>query len=172
MTDADRAAALARYQQLTADGLRVVAVAYRTLPRRSSYGQSDETDLVLAGFLAFSDPILPDVGSIIAQLGADGVAVKILTGDSDAAARQPARRGRCASSRATIARMNDDALARRGGGVGVARVSPAQKSRIIRAQTPRHVVGFMGDGINDAPSLHGRCVSGDERDRSPAPRPT
>jgi Mg2+-importing ATPase len=87
MSDADRAAALARYQQLTADGLRVIAVAYRTLPVRHAYSKDDETDLVLAGFLAFSDPILPDVASVIAQLAADGVAIKILTGDSDGAAR-------------------------------------------------------------------------------------
>ena len=160
MSDADRAAALARYQQLTSDGLRVVAVAYRVLPVRQAYDKNDESDLVLAGFLAFSDPILPDVASIIAQLEADGVTVKILTGDSDAAARHACAKVAFSPARVVtgddIARMNDDALAHVVEEASVfARVSPAQKSRIILALKRRgHVVGFMGDGINDAPSLH------------------
>jgi len=160
MSDADRAAALARYQTLTADGLRVVAVAYRMLPLRNAYSKSDEADLVFAGFLAFSDPILPDVAAIITQLEADGVSIKILTGDSDAAARHACAKVGFGPARVVtgddIARMNDDALAHVVEEATVfARVSPAQKSRIILALKRRgHVVGFMGDGINDAPSLH------------------
>jgi len=115
---------------------------------------------VFAGFLAFSDPILPDVASIIAQLKADGVAIKILTGDSDPAARHACSQVGFDAARIVsgdeIARMNDDALAHVAEEASVfARVSPAQKSRIILALKRRgHVVGFMGDGINDAPSLH------------------
>jgi len=160
MSDADRAAALARYQQLTADGLRVIAVAYRTLPVRHAYSKDDETDLVLAGFLAFSDPILPGVASIITQLEADGVAIKILTGDSDGAARHACAKVNFGPGRVVtgdeIAKMHDDALAHVVEEASVfARVSPAQKSRIILALKRRgHVVGFLGDGINDAPSLH------------------
>jgi Mg2+-importing ATPase len=160
MNDADRAALADRYKQLTDDGLRVIAVAYRTLPLRSAYGHADEADFVFAGFLAFSDPILPDVASIIAQLKADGVAIKILTGDSDPAARHACSQVGFDAPRIVsgdeIARMNDDALAHVAEEASVfARVSPAQKSRIILALKQRgHVVGFMGDGINDAPSLH------------------
>src|SRR5262249_11277703 len=168
MSDADRHALEDRYHQLTDDGLRVIAVAYRTLPLRDGYGHADEADFVFAGFLAFSDPILPDVASIIAQLKADGVAIKILTGDSDPAARHACSQVGFDAPRIVsgdeIARMNDDALAHvaeeaRGhvaeGASVFARVSPAQKSRIILALKQRgHVVGFMGDGINDAPSLH------------------
>src|SRR5262245_46827584 len=77
----ERAAAHERYRQLSAEGLRVVAVAVRPLPLQQSYSVTDETGLVFVGFLAFADPILPDVGELIAQLKADGVAIKILTGD-------------------------------------------------------------------------------------------
>jgi len=160
MADAERAAALDRYQHLTDDGLRVIGVAYRTLPLRHEYGKEDERELIFAGFLAFSDPLLPGVASMIAQLNADGVAVKILTGDSDAAARHVCGQVAFGPTRVVagddIARMNDDALAHVVEEASVfTRVSPAQKSRIILALKRRgHVVGFIGDGINDAPSLH------------------
>ncbi len=160
MSEADRESALGLYQQLTADGLRVIAVAYRTVPVKRAYSNADETDFVFAGFLAFSDPIRPDVASILAQLASDGVAVKILTGDSDAAARHACAQVGFDAARIVsgddIANMNDDALAHVVEEASVfARVSPAQKNRIILALKRRgHVVGFMGDGINDAPSLH------------------
>src|SRR5262252_715307 len=112
MGAAERAAALDRYRQLTDEGLRVIGVAYRTLPARHAYGKEDEQDLVFAGFLAFSDPLLPGVASILAQLAADGVAVKILTGDSDAAARHVCAKVAFGPARVVtgddIARMNDD----------------------------------------------------------------
>jgi Mg2+-importing ATPase len=164
MSDADRAAALARYRQLTDDGLRVVAVAYRHVPARTTYSKDDEVDFVFAGFLAFSDPILPDAKAIIAQMKADGVEVKILTGDSDAAARHACAIVSFGAGRVVtgddIARMNDDALAHVVEETSVfARVAPAQKNRIILALKRRgHVVGFLGDGINDAPSLHAADV--------------
>jgi Mg2+-importing ATPase len=160
MSDTDRTAATLRYEKLTDEGLRVVAVAYRRLDARRTYGKNDETDFVFAGFLAFSDPILPDVASLIAQLHADGVAVKILTGDSDAAARHACSQVGFGPTRVVtgdeLAKMNDDALSHVAEQASVfARVSPAQKSRIILALKRRgHVVGFIGDGINDAPSLH------------------
>ncbi|HUK33966.1 MAG TPA: HAD-IC family P-type ATPase, partial [Vicinamibacterales bacterium] len=115
MADADRQAMLARYEQLTAEGFRVVAVASRTLPLRSAYGKDDECDFVFSGFLAFADPILPDVASIISQLADDGVSIKILTGDSEAAARHACKQVDLQAPRIVsgddIARMNDDALA-------------------------------------------------------------
>jgi Mg2+-importing ATPase len=164
ITDAERRAGVERYQQLSAQGLRVVAVAYRTLPMREAYSLADETDFVFAGFLAFADPILPEVGAIIAQLQADGVTIKIITGDSDVAARHACEQVHFSSSRIVtgdeIERLNDDALGHVAEDASVfARVSPAQKNRLILALKRRgHVVGFMGDGINDAPSLHSADV--------------
>ena len=159
-----RNGALERYRQLSADGLRVVAVAYRRLPARSAYSVADETDFVLAGFLAFADPILPDIGRTIAELEADGVAIKIVTGDSDVAARHACDQVRFDARRIVtgeeIAMVDDGALGHLAEEASVfARVSPAQKNRIILALKRRgHVVGFMGDGINDAPSLHSADV--------------
>ncbi len=164
MSPADRAAAVGRYQQLTADGLRVVAVAYRALPLQRAYTNGDEADFVFAGFLAFSDPIRPGVAATLAQLQADGVAVKILTGDSDAAARHACAQVAFGTPRViageAMAQMTDDALDHVVEEMSVfVRVSPAQKNRIILALKRRgHVVGFMGDGINDAPSLHAADV--------------
>jgi Mg2+-importing ATPase len=164
MTGADRQAAIDRYHGLSANGLRVIALAYRQLPVRPKYGLDDETALTFLGLLAFADPILPGIGAIIAQLKADGVAVKILTGDSEVAARHACDQVQFDGSRMVtgddIARLDDDALAHVAEEAAVfARVSPAQKNRLILALKRRgHVVGFMGDGINDAPSLHSADV--------------
>jgi Mg2+-importing ATPase len=164
LDDQERAAAHSRYQQLSAEGLRVVAVAYRPLPQQPSYNVADETGLVFVGFLAFADPILPDVGELIAQLKADGVAIKILTGDSDVAARHACDQVKIDGARIVtgdeIERLDDVALGHVAEEASIfARVSPSQKNRLILALKRRgHVVGFMGDGINDAPSLHSADV--------------
>jgi Mg2+-importing ATPase len=152
------------YLQLTAAGLRVVAVAYRQVPLQPEYSLADEKDFVYLGYLAFADPILPDVGATIAQLEADGVTFKIITGDSDVAARHACEQVKFDATRivtgAEIERLDDDALGHVAEEASVfARVSPAQKNRLILALKRRgHVVGFMGDGINDAPSLHSADV--------------
>jgi Mg2+-importing ATPase len=147
-------------QRLSGDGFRVLAVAYRWLEPRPAYSRADEADLVLAGFVSFADPVLPDVADVLAQLREDGVTVKILTGDNDLVARHV-----CQSigfddheivTGEEVAHLDDAALGHVAEHAAVfARVSPAQKNRIILALKRRgHVVGFMGDGINDAPSLH------------------
>jgi Mg2+-importing ATPase len=154
----------ATFERLSADGYRVLAVASRSLARQAVYGADDERDLVLAGFVTFSDPIVPGVAEALADLRRDGVIVKILTGDSDFVARHV-----CTAvglDAATIVlgdeieRMTDGALAAVAERTHVfARVSPAQKNRIILAlKAHDHVVGFLGDGINDAPSLHSADV--------------
>jgi Mg2+-importing ATPase len=157
---ATRQACTAVHERMSEDGLRVLAVAYRWLAPRAAYSRDDEADLVLAGFLSFADPVLPDVAEVLAELKRDGVTVKILTGDNERVARHV-----CQSialdeqhivSGDDIARLDDAALGHLAEHASVfTRVSPAQKNRIILALKRRgHVVGFMGDGINDAPSLH------------------
>jgi Mg2+-importing ATPase len=149
---------------LSGDGLRVVAVAYLSLPIQQSYSVADEKDFVFAGFLAFADPILPEVGAIIAQLEADGVTIKIITGDSDVAAQHACDQVKFKTARIVtgdeIERLDDAALGHVAEQASVfARVNPAQKNRLILALKRRgHVVGFLGDGINDAPSLHSADV--------------
>ena len=88
---ATRQACAASHEHLSEDGLRVLAVAYRWLEPRAAYSRDDEADLVLAGFVSFADPVLPDVADVLAELKRDGVTVKILTGDNDAVARHVCR---------------------------------------------------------------------------------
>ena len=150
----------AAHDRLSADGLRVLAVAYRWLEARDAYSRADEADLVLAGFVSFADPVLPDVGEVLAELKRDGVAVKILTGDNELVAHHLCQRIGLEDHQIVtgddIARIDDAALGHLAEQASVfTRVSPAQKDRIIAALKRRgHVVGYMGDGINDAPSLH------------------
>ena len=159
--DATRRQACATvHEAMSADGLRVLAVAYRWLESRGAYSRDDEADLVLAGFVSFADPVLPDVAEVLAELGRDGVTVKILTGDNELVARHLCRSIALDDRRIVtgddLARIDDTALGHLAEQASVfTRVSPLQKNRIILALKRRgHVVGFMGDGINDAPSLH------------------
>jgi Mg2+-importing ATPase len=153
-------ACAAVHEQLSADGLRVLAVAYRWLEPRDAYSRDDEANLVLAGFVSFADPVLPGVADVLAELKRDGITVKILTGDNELVAHHVCRNialdDRQIASGDDIARNDDAALGHLAEQASVfTRVSPAQKNRIILALKRRgHVVGFIGDGINDAPSLH------------------
>ncbi|MFN7945271.1 MAG: magnesium-translocating P-type ATPase [Blastocatellia bacterium] len=152
------------YENLSAQGYRTLAVAYRVVPAQAVYRVSDETALTLAGFLSFSDPPLPDAAAAIESLRRDGVRVKILTGDSDLVAQHICatvglKPGRIITGQ-ELEQTSDQALAHLAEKTIVfARVSPAQKHRIIIALKRRgHVVGYLGDGINDAPSLHSADV--------------
>ena len=157
-------ACAAVHEQMSEEGLRVLAVAYRWLESRAAYSRDDEADLVLAGFVSFADPVLPDVPDVLAELKRDGVTVKILTGDNERVARHVCQSISLDHQQIVtgedIAKVDDAALGHLAEQATVfSRVSPAQKNRIILALKRRgHVVGFMGDGINDAPSLHAADV--------------
>jgi Mg2+-importing ATPase len=152
------------HQQLSANGLRVLAIAYRWMDARAAYSRDDERDLVLAGFMSFADPPLPGVNEVLDDMKRDGVAVKILTGDNNLVAGHVCRSIGLGDLEIVtgddVSRMDDLALGHVAEQTTVfARVSPAQKNRIIAALKRRgHVVGYMGDGINDAPSLHAADV--------------
>jgi Mg2+-importing ATPase len=149
---------------LFADGFRVLAVAYRALRNHREFSLDDESSLILAGFLAFSDPPTPDAAESLAALKRDGVQVKILTGDHDLVARHICGQVGLENPEIVLGdeldQMSDPALGHMAEQATVfARVSPMQKLRIISALRRRgHVVGYMGDGINDAPSLHAADV--------------
>ncbi|MGH8456364.1 MAG: magnesium-translocating P-type ATPase [Stenotrophobium sp.] len=142
------------------DGLRVIAVAYKeTAPEQKTYGVKDECELILLGFIAFLDPPKETAGPAITALRAHGVRVKILTGDNDVVTRKICREVGIDTERivlgSEIDAMSDTELAPLADRSAVfAKLSPAQKERIVRVlQSGGHVVGFLGDGINDSPAL-------------------
>jgi Mg2+-importing ATPase len=159
--DADR---LARIQgasaALNAQGMRVVAVACKEEPpHRQAYSVADEAGLVLVGYIAFLDPPKESTAPALKALHAHGVSLKILTGDNDRVTAKV-----CADvgldpgvilMGQDIAKMDDAALAQAVTQHRVfAKLSPDQKERIVAAlQAQGHVVGYMGDGINDAAAL-------------------
>lgn len=159
-----RAQCLETYRSMSERGFRVIAVASRVVAAPAGFARADERELTLAGFLAFTDPLVEDVAESIARLRADGVTIKILTGDSEIVTRHICSQVGIDASRIVlgdeIERLDELALARVAEESSVfARVSPSQKHRILRAlKAHGHVVGFLGDGINDAPSLHGADV--------------
>jgi P-type Mg2+ transporter len=152
------------FDDLSSQGFRVLAVAYRSVTIHDGFKVADECCLTLAGFLAFADPPSPDAAASLAALKRDGVQVKILTGDNELVARhictQVGLEEPVIIQGEELERMSDPALAHVAEQATVfARVSPMQKLRIILALKHRgHVVGYMGDGINDAPSLHAADV--------------
>jgi Mg2+-importing ATPase len=155
-----RAKCRATYESLSALGFRVLAVATRSLAVAPSHSSADERDLVLQGFVAFADPPIQEAKAALLALKRDGVSVKILTGDNELVARHVCEQVGLDVDAIVLgenlAAMNDWALAQVAERTTVfARMSPAQKSRVILALKHRsHVVGYLGDGINDAPSLH------------------
>jgi Mg2+-importing ATPase len=151
----------ATYEALSAKGYRVLAVAYRQMSSaQPSYSIADEREMVLAGFVTFSDPPMKGAKEALQALREDGVTVKILTGDNELVAGHVCSTVGLDPGRIVLGGelddMTDSALAAVAERTTVfARVAPGQKNRILRALRSRnHVVGFLGDGINDAPSLH------------------
>ena len=159
------------YEQLSRDGFRVLAIASRDVPARvaapgggTPYGKADECDLVLNGYVAFLDPPKDTARAAITALQQHGVAVKVVTGDNELVSRKICAEVGLSADRVLLGdeveRLSDAQLAEVVEGITLfARVSPAHKQRIIRAlQSRGHTVGFMGDGINDAPALRAADV--------------
>jgi len=152
------------FNDLSARGFRVLAVAYRDVHGLDGLTVADEHSLILAGYLAFADPPSPDAACSLEAMKRDGVEVKILTGDNELVAQHVCELVGLTQPTITLGseveRTSDSALQHIAEETTVfARVSPMQKHRIIHALKQRgHVVGYMGDGINDAPSLHAADV--------------
>ena len=150
--------------ELNGQGYRSLAVAYVDVAVREDYSVQDERNLILAGFLTLSDPLLPDAVEVLASLKQDGVEVKVISGDNDLVTARVCAQVELGAGHIVTGdemdNMTDPALAHDAEEAHVfARISPAQKNRILLALKHNgHAVGFMGDGINDAPSLHAADV--------------
>ena len=151
----------ALYDSLGEEGFRVLGIAWRDVPLDHPHAVvSDESALVFAGFAAFLDPPKASAGDALRAMAASGVAVKIVTGDNERVTRHVCTQlgvpieGVLTGTE--VEALHDDALRARVEGVNLfCRVNPSQKNRVILALKARgHVVGYLGDGINDAPSLH------------------
>jgi len=165
-TDQSRSLARQTLNRLGADGYRVLGIAWKNIPADVGHATlADESNLVFAGYAAFLDPPKKDAGEAIANLSRRGIAVKILTGDSELVAQHVCNAlgvpvaGVLMGDQ--IAKLDDHALSLQAEAANLfCRLNPIQKSRLILALRRRgHVVGFMGDGINDAPALHNADVS-------------
>ena len=162
---ARRAGIEQRYSEWSDKGFRVLGVATKTVDGRAeSYSRADENDLTFAGFLLFFDPPKADVQQAIVDLAKRGVQLKIITGDNQKVARHVAEAVNLpvtgVLTGSELNDLRDEALWHAAERTTIfAEVDPNQKERIILAlRKTGHVVGYMGDGINDAPALHAADV--------------
>jgi P-type Mg2+ transporter len=160
-----RAGLETHYEQWSGQGIRVLAVATKALPKKDEYDRTDETDLAFAGFLAFLDRPKEDVPRAIADLRRLGVSVKLITGDGRLVAEHVAGLVGLGTEKvltgAHLDELHDEALWREAERTDLfVEVDPHQKERIILSlKKMGHVVGFLGDGVNDAPAMHAADTS-------------
>lgn len=156
-----RQMALDTYEKYNSEGLRMLAVAQKNeVPGSGSFGAADEKDMVLIGFVGFLDPPKESAKTAITALREHGVRTVVLTGDSEGVAVKVCGKVGVNASRLftghDIEQMDDATLLDAVKNCDLfAKLSPSQKERVVKAfQTAGHTVGYMGDGINDAPPLH------------------
>ncbi|HEY4565062.1 MAG TPA: magnesium-translocating P-type ATPase, partial [Thermoanaerobaculia bacterium] len=166
LDDAARRAMAERFDALSQEGFRVLGIAWKTEPADCMRcAITDETELVFAGFAAFEDPPKASAAPALRALAASGVTVKVVTGDNELVTRHVcAELGIPVAAVLTgpeIEKLTDPALEAQAERTTLfCRMVPAQKNRVILALKRRgHVVGYLGDGINDAPSLHSADVA-------------
>jgi Mg2+-importing ATPase len=155
-----------KYYDLSAEGYRVLGIAYKKVrEEKTVYSLNDENEMVFLGFAAFLDPPKESAKQSLESFKKNNIELKILTGDNELVTRRVCEQLEFEVKGVVlgvdIAKMNDDALARVVEEANIfTRVTPSQKDRIISAlKSNGHVVGFLGDGINDAPSMRVSDVS-------------
>ncbi len=160
LNDATRKRIVLAYEQMSEMGFRVLAVAFRKVPLGGTFNMVDERELVYVGLAVFTDPLRPEASEALLSLERDGVRVLVLSGDNERVTQHVCKQVGINTTGMLrgedIDRVTDTALFHIVEEVQVfARLAPTQKMRIILALKRRgHVVGYLGDGINDAPALH------------------
>jgi len=152
------------FEEFSNQGFRTLGIAYKNLPSESPINKSDEADMIFLGFLTLFDPPKANIADTIANLKQLGVSLKVITGDNHLVAANLSKQMGLTDTQIItgpeLHKMSDGALLRRVGGVNIfAEIEPNQKERIILAMRKAgNVVGYMGDGINDASALHAADV--------------
>ncbi len=155
---------LKQYGELSGKGLRTLGVAYKNLDSVSGISRDYETDMIFSGLLVLFDPPKPNITETITNLRNLGVALKVITGDNRLVAANVSQQMGLKNSKiltgSDLSRMSDAGLLKTVGGIEVfAEIEPNQKERIIIAlKKAGNVVGYMGDGINDASAIHAADV--------------
>ena len=153
-----------QFEAFSNDGFRTIGIAYKSLSSESPINKDEEKDMTFLGFLTLFDPPKANIADTIATLKKLGVSLKVITGDNHLVAASISKKMGLADNKIItgpeIHKMSDAALVRRVGAVDVfAEIEPNQKERIIIAlRKAGNVVGYMGDGINDASALHAADV--------------
>lgn len=162
---AQRAMVAQQYDSWCQEGIRVLAIAERSMPRQDAYRREDERDLTFAGFLTFLDRPKEGVAQALAALAQLGITVKLISGDSKLVACHVARsvglRADAVLTGRELDELHDEALWHAAERTDLfVEVDPNQKERILLAlKKMGHVVGFLGDGVNDAPAMHAADTS-------------
>lgn len=165
LTEAQRREVLRRVQNLNAEGMRVIAVAQKNDPRPvGEFGVDDESEMTLIGYLAFLDPPKASAAKAVKKLGEKGVSVKVLTGDNEGVAAAVCKKVGIKVDALLLGEeveaLSDQALFKRVEETQLfAKLSPMQKARVVEVLRQNgHIVGFMGDGINDAAAMRASDV--------------
>jgi len=159
LTDKIRREILEVFNQMSTDGFRVLGISYKKDLKVHSYNREDESEMIFRGFVAFLDPPKPDVEKTIAELEKLGIKLKILSGDNEFVTRKVCEEVKLKIdgllTGAQINEMSEVELERAVAKANIfVRLTPFQKEKIIRAlQRSKNIVGFLGDGVNDAPAL-------------------
>ncbi|MFA5803271.1 MAG: magnesium-translocating P-type ATPase [Melioribacteraceae bacterium] len=147
------------YNDLSKDGFRVLALAFKDLEKKEAYNKDDESDLTLIGYLAFLDPPKETAGAAIIALQNHGISIKVITGDNELVTMKVCKEVGISTDKILLGtdteRMTDEELSNVVDETTIfARHSPSDKQRIVKVLQKRgHTVGFLGDGMNDAPAL-------------------
>jgi len=153
------------YKKLSIDGFRVLALAYKDFEKKSAYTKNDESGMILKGYLAFLDPPKVTAKEAIQALQENGITIKVLTGDNELVTRKICQEVGLNVQQimlgSEIERLTDEELTEKIDEYTIfARLAPSDKQRIVRIlRNKGHTVGYMGDGINDAPALYAADVS-------------
>jgi Mg2+-importing ATPase len=154
---------LARFARWSEEGCRVLGVAYRTMDQ-TELRKADETEMTFAGYLIFTDPLKATIPATMQQLASLGIQLKLITGDNRIVAlsigRQVGLINLQVLTGSELRLLSQDQLRKRALETDIfAEIEPEQKERIVLAlKSDHHTVGFLGDGINDAPALHAADV--------------